>query len=331
MSNALSMLGLTQAELDEAIISKPNVPSRLLSSGLFKSKNLTTTSVLVEFADGLINLVPTRSREDAPNLKAYGKGSIVRSFNIPHLPLETTIRASQLQDVRQIGTKDALLSNAQVVSDEIAEHRANHDATIEHLMLGAVKGKVLDADGTTEIYNIYREFGISEPTTAVRFSTKTTDIGLLIEQTIRAMRKGLKGDTSNGVTVLCSPEFFDALVSHDSTKNAWLRYQDNVLARENTNGKFEWKGAKFEIYDYQIGSQPMIEAGHAHAFLEGMTRGFVRYNAPGNMLTEANKVAQPFYIATEMLDYSRGVKIYTEANPLPICLRPQTLMHFTSS
>ena len=328
---ALAMLGLTQKELDEAVTQKPNVPSRLLADAMWREKNLTTTAVMVEFIDGKVSLIPDRSRADAPNQKAFGKDSIVRTFRVPHLALQTTIRADQIQDVRKAGTADALLSNAEVVADEIAEHRNSHDATIEHLMLGAVKGKIVDADGSTIIYDLFSEFGITEPTTSLQFSSATADLGLTIEQTKRAMKKALKGDVASGCTVLCSPEFFDALVSHKSTKEAWLRYQDNVLARENTNGKFAWKGMTFEIYDYNIGATPMIEAGHAHAYLTGMRNGFVRYNAPGNMMPEANKLARAFYIDVENLEHKRGVSIYTEGNPLPMCLRPQTLMHFKSA
>ena len=328
---ALAMLGLTQKELDEAVTQKPNVPSRLLADAMWREKNLTPTAVMVEFIDGKVSLIPDRSRADAPNQKAFGKDSIVRTFRVPHLALQTTIRADQIQDVRKAGTADALLSNAEVVADEIAEHRNSHDATIEHLMLGAVKGKIVDADGSTIIYDLFSEFGITEPTTSLQFSSATADLGLTIEQTKRAMKKALKGDVASGCTVLCSPEFFDALVSHKSTKEAWLRYQDNVLARENTNGKFAWKGMTFEIYDYNIGATPMIEAGHAHAYLTGMRNGFVRYNAPGNMMPEANKLARAFYIDVENLEHKRGVSIYTEGNPLPMCLRPQTLMHFKSA
>lgn len=330
-NESLSMLGLTQIELDEAMTASPSIPSRLLSSGLFREKNLTSTSVMIEFADGVFNLVPNRSRDEAPNIKAYGKGSVLRTFNVPHLPLLTTIRGAQIQDVRKIGSKDALLSNAQVIADEIAEHRDSHDLTIEHLMLGAVKGKILDADGKTIIYDLFDEFGISEPETSIKFSNKTTDIGAVIVQTLRMMKKGLKGYVSSGATVLCSPGFFDKLISHESTRDAWRTYKQNELQRQTPNETFTWNGMCFEVYDAEIDGVPMITDGHAHAFLTGMQRGFVRYNAPSVMLSEANKIARPFYISTEMLEHNRGVSIYTEANPLPLCLRPGTLMHLKAA
>ena len=82
----------------------------------------------------------------------------------------------------------------------------------------------------------------------------------------------------------------------------------------------------FEIYDYSLGETPMIEAGYAHGFFTGMYNGFARYNAPANMITEANKLA-----STRMGEHNRGAFIYTETNPLPRYLRPQTLMRFKSA
>ena len=195
---ALAMLGLTQRELDEAVTQPPKVPSRLLTDPMWRNKNLTTTTVMVEFVGGQINLIPDRDRADAPNQKAFGKGSIVRTFRVPHLSLQTTIRADQIQDVRKVGTVDATASNAEVVASEIEEHRNSHDATIEHLMLGAVKGKIFDADGTTVIYDLYSEFGITEPTTDLQFSSANTDIGLVITQTLRKMKNALKPGKSSG-------------------------------------------------------------------------------------------------------------------------------------
>lgn len=331
MNQVLAMLGINQSQLDDAIMNTPSVPSRLLSEGMWRRKNLLTTSVMVEFVHQSIHLIPARSRHDASNMKTFGQNSTVRSFTVPHLPLTTVIRAEQLQDVRKMGTLDALTSNTEVMADEIMAHRSHHDATLEHLMLGAIKGQILDADGKTELFDLFREFNITKPSQALPFSTASSDLGQNIEQMVRQLKKALRGDVATGVNVLCSPEFFDALVSHKSTKEAWQRYQDNVLARENTGGKFAWKGANFEIYDYSLGAGSMIEAGHAHAYLTGTRHTFALYYAPANLFSEVNKVAKPFYVDVAALEHQRGISIYSESNPLPLCLQPQTLMHLTSA
>ena len=36
------------------------------------------------------------------------------------------------------------------------------DATLEHLHIGAIKGQILDADGSAVIYDLFTEFGVSQ-------------------------------------------------------------------------------------------------------------------------------------------------------------------------
>ncbi|ABQ13809.1 major capsid protein [Dichelobacter nodosus] len=326
MADVLSKLGLTQAELDEAVNSKPNVPYRLLNSGLFQDKNLTTTSVMVEFTDKELKLIPANSRVGAANVRAYGKGSTVRTFTPPLLNLETTIRSEQIQDVRKVGTRDALLSNAEAMQEEIATHREMHDLTIEHLMLGAIKGKIIDADGETVLFDLFKELGISEPLTTI--DAAAADIGQQFAKTLRIMKDGLAGDTCTQARVLCSRGFFDSVIAHKSAHEAFERYQENAFARNLPVDTFQWNGFIFEVYHYEIDGKPVIADGEAHAYLEGMQRGFTRYNATGTLMSAVNQIARPFYIDIEDLAHKRGISVYTESAPLPLCLRPKTLMHF---
>jgi hypothetical protein len=38
------------------------------------------------------------------------------------------------------------------------------DATLEHLRIGAIKGQILDADGSAVIYDLFTEFGVTQHT-----------------------------------------------------------------------------------------------------------------------------------------------------------------------
>ena len=49
-----------------------------------------------------------------------------------------------------------------VVNDRLAMMAMKHDATLEHLRIGAIKGQILDADGTTILYDLFDEFGVSQ-------------------------------------------------------------------------------------------------------------------------------------------------------------------------
>ena len=43
----------------------------------------------------------------------------------------------------------------------MAEMTTKMDATLEHLRIGAIKGQILDADGSAVIYDLFTEFGVT--------------------------------------------------------------------------------------------------------------------------------------------------------------------------
>ncbi len=132
--------------LTDAINRMPFKPSRIGEMGLFDSRGVTTTSVMVEEKDGVLSLIPTKARGGIPSAHAAEERT-VRNFVIPHLPLDATVRADEIQNVRAFGSQDELQGIAQVVNDKIASMRQSHEVTLEYHRLGAIKGLVLDSDG----------------------------------------------------------------------------------------------------------------------------------------------------------------------------------------
>ena len=65
---------------------------------------------------------------------------------MPHIALEDTILADEVQNVRAFGS--SMLEGVQaVVNQRMSEMATKMDATLEHLRIGAIKGQILDADG----------------------------------------------------------------------------------------------------------------------------------------------------------------------------------------
>jgi hypothetical protein len=52
---------------------------------------------------------------------------------------------------------------AQEIAQRSADLRQRNEYTLEAHRLGALQGKILDADGTTVVRDFWAEFGISEP------------------------------------------------------------------------------------------------------------------------------------------------------------------------
>jgi hypothetical protein len=86
--------------------------------------------------------------------------------------------------------------------------RNKHSITLEHLRMGALKGVILDADGSV-IYDLYDEFGITPA--VINFDlTNATNVKKKCADVLRHIEDNLKGEFMTGVHCLCSPEFFDA-------------------------------------------------------------------------------------------------------------------------
>src|SRR5699024_10027897 len=113
-------------------------------------------SVVVEHQSGLLQLVPSTARGGPGKVVGADKRK-ARSFIVPHLPQRGAILADEVQNVRAFGSENEAQAVQTVVNNRLASMRRNLDATIEYHRLGAIKGLILDADGS-EIYDLFAEF-----------------------------------------------------------------------------------------------------------------------------------------------------------------------------
>ena len=70
----------------------------------------------------------------------------------------------------------------------------------------------------------------------------------------------------------------------------------------------------------------MIEDDEGHAFPLGTMDTFATYYAPADFNETANTMALPLYAKQEPRKFDRGTDLHTQANPLPLCHRPQLLV-----
>ena len=154
-SSAFTMVALT-----DAINKMPYVPGRIGQLGLFREQGVSTTSVMIEEREGSLNLVETTAR-GAPAVQNTTNKRKARSLVVPHIALEDTILADEVQNVRAFGSENMLEGVQAVVNQRMGEMATKMDATLEHLRIGAIKGQILDADGATVLYDLFTEFGVT--------------------------------------------------------------------------------------------------------------------------------------------------------------------------
>ena len=321
-SDAFSLVSLT-----ESINQLPYKPGRIGEMKLFSEKGITTTTAIIEEKRGVLSLLPT-ARRGAPATEGTRGSRKARSFVIPHIPYEDRILPEDVQGVRKFGSESDLESIASVVNDRLQDMRQSHEVTLEHLRVGAIKGKILDADGSTELFNLFTEFNITEPT-AVDFEldVDTTQVGEKIVGIKRTIEDALGAVPYDHIHCFCGSDFWDSFIEHPEVKYAYQYFQDGeVLRGDLRTAGFKYKGVIFEEYRGSIGSVSFIPAADARFFPVGVPNLFVTYFAPADFMETSNQIGLPVYAKQQLEEFGRGVKLHTQSNPLPLCTRPGVLV-----
>ena len=132
--SAFSMVALT-----DAINKMPFVPGRIGQLGLFREQGVSTTSVMIEEREGSLNLVETTAR-GAPAIQNTTNKRKARSLVVPHIALEDTILADEVQTVRAFGSESMLEGVQAVVNQRMSEMAAG-------ILYDAVHASAADAEG----------------------------------------------------------------------------------------------------------------------------------------------------------------------------------------
>lgn len=305
-------------------------PSQIRELGLFKPEYLTTTYVNVECREGRLKLVPSRPR-GAAGEPVLPPDRTMRTFRMTHLPIDDTVKADDVQNVRAFGTSQAE-TVVQKVNDRLADAKTAIEYTREHLMLGALQGKILDADGG-ELWNLYSEFGLTRKTADMKLGTAATEVGKVIDELLGERRSILKGAAVTGWIALCGLEFLTALKYHKSIKPLYERYRDGAAYREG-NGlnpvEFEHNGLKFIQYSGDFGTNGAKIDSDKAILLPVGNKLYTEYFAPADMNETVNTRALPVYASREKLPHGKGWSLHIQSNPLPLILRPDLLATLTA-
>lgn len=314
--------------LTESINKLPAVPGKVGAMGLFTEKGVRTTSVFVEYRAGRLVLVPDQSRNADGKSMGGGKRNGV-TLTAAHLPLIGQVMPDEIQDVRafgQEGTQDSLASQVQVINDKLTDLKNSIEATREFHRVGALRGQVLDADGSTVIRDLYEEFGVTKKTVNVALSNATTNVQKANLDAKRYAEKKVGGVVVRGWRALCGSDYFDAMVAHPKVQKAYEGYQ---AAQDRIGGDmrsgFTFGGIEYIECSDEVDGKLFMPANVAQIFpvAQGV---FVTYNAPANYNEAVNTIGQPYYAKAEARKMGKGWDIEGQSNPLTLCLYPEALV-----
>jgi len=327
----------------------PFVPGRVGSMGIFEEFGVPTTTIMIEEKDGTLSLIPTSLR-GAPAAQNAPDGRVARSLLIPHIALEDTIVPSEVQDVREFGQENQLQAVQAVVNERLRSMTSKLDATLEHLRIGALKGVILDSDGSTEIFDLFSEFGVSQ-VTEWDFSLDDAEVGAvrsMCQSIVRSIEDELGAKLYDHIHAFCSSQFYDDLIAHDEVRAAFERWSNTTaeiragvgnpgaggqggqpgdwlrmnLARQG----FPFAGIVWEEYRGSVGGVDFIADDKVQFFPIGVPGLYRNAFAPADFVEAVNTLGIPRY-AKQAVDpeFQRWVKVHLQSNPLPICTIPRVL------
>lgn len=328
--NAFSVI-----ELTESINRAPYNPGRLGALGVFTPKPVRTTYVELIRKGATISLLPTKERGAPGTTKSPDKRA-ARLFKIPHIPYDAPILADSIQNIRAYGPNDELMAVSDIVNETMDAMRQDHEVTHEWHRIGALKGVILDADGTTTLLDLFAEFGISETSVDFLLGTSTTDVKGKCETVRRAMETALGGLAFKGIHALCGDTFWDKLTTHATVVDSYRATTNSNFMRESQRlpfytGGFEHCGIFFENYRGKVGSTNFIGASDCRFYPEGVQSLFIEHYGPSDTMDGVNQPGQVVYAMQEPLQGNKGVNLLTQSNPLMLCTRPEVLIKGTTS
>ena len=334
MQNPFDNPGFSMASLTAAINILPNRYGRLEQLNLFPAKPVRTRQIIVEEYAGKLNLLPTRPVGSPGTVGERGTRKL-RSFVIPHIPHDDVVLPEEVQGIRAFGSETEMEAISGVMARHLETMRNKHAITLEHLRMGALKGQILDADGST-IYDLFGEFGLSQETIGFDLANGNSDIKGRCYDLLTAIEDKLQGEFMTGVHVLCSPEFFRALTTHKEVKTAYTNWQQGIMLISDVRSGFTYTGVTFEEYRGQASDgngtvRKFIAPGEAHAFPLGTVDTFGTYFAPADFNETVNTLGQSLYAKQEPRKFERGTDLHTQSNPLPMCHRPGVLVKLTAA
>ena len=236
--------------LSQAVDNTEFKPELLGSLGIFTASPVRSKNVFVDQRDGELSLVQTSPR-GAPVAELKRDTRKAVSFEVPRIAKGETIYAAEVATWRAFGSETEATVVATEYNRRMERIRRDIELTHENMRLGALQGKLLDADGST-IYNYFTEFGVTEAAaTSFELDVATTDVRGICNAIVRSMARSSKGafTSSTQVHALAGDAFYDALIAHPLVRDSYLGWAAAAELRQgNAFQAFTFGGITFHNY-----------------------------------------------------------------------------------
>lgn len=318
--------------LTAAINDAPHKPTRLGELGWFEEEGIASLTFWIERQGNTLKLIANQPRGGRGQQPAIDRSKAFL-FGCSHLPQSDSILADEVAGVREFGTANQLKTIQGVVNKRLANMRSNIDATLEYHRIGAMLGKIMDADGVTVLEDLLARFGMTRQKVTLGLSG-TGDIQTSVIGAARLSEAALGGVRHTTKRAICSSGFFDAFLSNKSVKEAYKLWSNSgqlgEFLRNDPRSGFFFGGVFWEEYRGQVGDTPFIPDGKAYLVPEGVPGMFQTKFGFANYIETVNTTGLPYYAKMEAMGMGKGVDIEAQSNPGMVCTRPDAIIELSA-
>lgn len=327
--DAFGVLSLT-----DAINKVPFIPGRAGLVAGWTEQRVNTTSIMIEEKNGVLTIINPTPR-GAPGTTIAKQKRTGRQLTIPHYEVNDAVYADEVQGVREFGQENQLQTVQGKLTERLMEHvQQGHDPTLEYQRIGALKGIILNGDGST-LYNLFTEFGVSAPSD-IDFDLDNANpasgvVRKKCAQAIRVVANSLRGVAYGGVYALCGDAFWDDLIAHKEVRDTYLGQQEAAQLRGPTAyERLSYGGIMFENYrGANEAGTAFIATDDCRVFPTGVAGLYKTVYAPADYNETVNTLGLPRYSRQYEMANGKGIHLDSQANVLNYCTRPGVLIRGT--
>lgn len=331
--NAFSVTSMT-----DAINKIPFTPGRAGQLIEWNERGVNTLSIMIEEKNGVLSILNPTPR-GGPGAAIDKQKRTARLLAIPHYQRDDAVYADEVQGVREFGQEQSTMTVQSLINSRMSEHVRDLDLTLEYQRVGAVKGIILNGDGST-LYNLFTEFGVVQET-EVDFDLDAASpvagaLRKVCATTTRKVADNLGGSPFYGVHAICGDAFFDDLMAHTEVRASYTNtdmakvLRDGYVYPNNEQkvyGAFEFGGIVWENYrGIYSGTSKIVDTDKCHIFPMGAPGLFRTVYGPADYVETVNTIGLPRYAKQYAMQSGKGVELEMQMNALSYCTRPKTLI-----
>lgn len=332
------------ADWTQELLVVPNMYGKIQQMGLFQTESVATNTVTFEQINQSIGLIGDRPRGERNNVsKDYTR--LIRSYPVPHFPLDDAIKPEDIQGKSAYGGSGAGVPEVldQVRARKLERIRRSHAQTLETARMKTLTTGDIYAPNGTIAGNFYTDFSVTRKQVDFDLTTSTTNVLSKIEEVVAHMQdNAFSGSTIEEIVALCSPEFFTKLISHPSVTQAYqyysstqepLRRGGREMGRANgLDREFVMGAIRFVEYrGFAPDGTRFIPANDAYFVPMGADEVFKTYFGPANRFEFTNTLGLEAYVFEYRNSTDTEILLQSESNFINVVRKPQLVVRgFTS-